>query len=195
MTVTGLLHGSTLSFSRLGLVSYLTKRVSISEDKFTALSVNFIITAAGTMIGMMEDRHVFSSSLYTQTAADLAVGRLPQNPGDLLLLLLNPVKLVDLIQIVFKLGTQTYRPLDALVKDVLLRYDAKSAELKKDLFDQGSQIRHSRLGAVRPFPRWHRRQAAHDHHIHLNQASHAATAVEAALGERFGRGDGSCGGL
>ena len=90
------------------------------------------------MIGMMEDRHIFSSSLYTQTA-DLAVGRLPQNPGDLLLLLLNPVKLVDLIQTVFKLGTQTYRPLDALVKDVLLRYDAKSAQLKKDLFDRVSK--------------------------------------------------------
>ena len=138
MTVTGLLHGSTLSFSRLGLVSSLTTRIDISGNNFTELSASFLVIAAGTMIGMIEDRHIFTSSLYTQTA-DLAVGRLPQSPGDLSLLLLYPVKLVDFIRTIFKLGTQTYQPLDALVKDVLLRYDAKSTQLKKDFFDKVSK--------------------------------------------------------
>jgi hypothetical protein len=109
-----------------------------TDHSYTSVNTGLVVTAAATLVGMIEDRHIFTSSLYTQTA-DLAVGRLPQNLGDLLLLILSPLQLIDVANTVFKLGTQTYRPLDALVKDVLLRYDAKSAQLKKDLFDRVSK--------------------------------------------------------
>ena len=138
MTVTGLLHGSTLSFTRLGVAPAVVKRMNPTENKYTKVNIGLMNTAAQTLVGMIEDRHIFTSSLYTQTA-DLAVGRLPQNFGDLLLLILSPFQLIDVAKTIFKLGTQTYRPLDALVKDVLLRYDAKSAQLKKDLFDRVSK--------------------------------------------------------
>ena len=118
-------------------MSSMVKLANSSEDKFTAVSASFLNTAGGTMTGMIEDRHIFASSLYTQTA-DIAVGRLPQNIFDLVVLL-SPLLWVDLVRTLLKLGTQTYRPLDALVKDVLLRYDAKSGQIKRDFFDKVSK--------------------------------------------------------
>ena len=53
-------------------------------------------------------------SLYTQTADIEAVGCLPQSLGDILVLVLNPVQLLEVANALFKLGAVTYRPLDAL---------------------------------------------------------------------------------
>ena len=139
MTVTGLLHGSTLSFTRLGVAPEVVKRMNPTEDHYTSVNTGLLVTAAGTLVGIVEDRHIFTSSLYTQTADPTAVGRLPQSLGDILVLFLSPAEFLEVANAVFQLGTQTYRPLDALAKDVLLRYDAKSARLKKDFFDRVSK--------------------------------------------------------
>ena len=56
---------------------------------------------------IIEDRN-------TQTADIEAVGCLPQSLGDILVLVLNPNQLLEVANALFKLGAETYRPLDAL---------------------------------------------------------------------------------
>ena len=68
MSVTGIVHGSTLSLSRLILTEEYLKRTSVG-DKYTTTDAQLASKIAATIMGMIEDRHVFSSSLYTETGS------------------------------------------------------------------------------------------------------------------------------
>ena len=62
MSVLGILHGSTLSFTRLLVTDQLARKLAWTEY-YTFFDFALISTAVGTIIGMMEDRHVLTSSL------------------------------------------------------------------------------------------------------------------------------------
>mmetsp|Transcript_30655 Transcript_30655/g.43993 ORF Transcript_30655/g.43993 Transcript_30655/m.43993 type:complete len:536 (-) Transcript_30655:236-1843(-) len=66
MSVTGIMHGSTLSFSRVILTEEMLKRVTTS-DVYSSLESGLASTVGGTTVGMIEDRHVFSAAMQQET--------------------------------------------------------------------------------------------------------------------------------
>lgn len=66
MSVTGIMHGSTLSFSRVVMTEEMLKRAS-PTDTYSALEEGLATLVAGTTVGMIEDRHVFSAALQQET--------------------------------------------------------------------------------------------------------------------------------
>lgn len=63
MSVTGILHGSTMSFTRLLLTSEIMKRVNPKSDKYELTDAFLAALGSATIIGVVEDRHVFSAGL------------------------------------------------------------------------------------------------------------------------------------
>ena len=66
MSVTGIMHGSTLSFSRVILTEEMLKRVT-TADVYGPLEAGLASTVGGTTVGMIEDRHVFSAAMQQET--------------------------------------------------------------------------------------------------------------------------------
>lgn len=131
MSVTGIVHGSTLSLSRMLITEEMLKRVSDSTT-YTDVDAQLAFTAAGTIVGMIPDRHVFSSSLCLETAAS-GRGGLPSSLPELIGVLFNPAALVKLLFTLKSLATPT-PGLDPRAKEVLLKYDALSTKIKKDFY-------------------------------------------------------------
>lgn len=61
MSCTGLVHGSTLSTTRLGLMPEFLMWNKFDEDKFTETDIAVISGVTATMGGMAPGRHVFTS--------------------------------------------------------------------------------------------------------------------------------------
>jgi hypothetical protein len=136
MSITGIVHGSTLSLSRLLITEEMLKRCSLG-DKYTAVDCDLCFTAAGTIVGMIEDRHVFSASLSAETASSNAA-KLPSSIPAIIATLFNPAELVKLAVNLKAIAKRT-PALDPLAKEVLLKYDSKSAEIKKKFYDKLSK--------------------------------------------------------
>jgi len=126
MCVTGILHGSTPSLSRHLLTEEMLKRCSKSET-YTITDVALAHAVAGTIVGMIEERHVFSSSLSMEALA--------RNVGaasflDKLATGLLPVFVCRLLNV----RTIKLPALRPAARNVLLKYDALSSKLKADYF-------------------------------------------------------------
>jgi len=65
MSVTGFMHGNTLSFSRL-LMTRPVVRHFTPDDNFTQQEINFLIGTAGTSVGVTFSRSVFSDLMYSK---------------------------------------------------------------------------------------------------------------------------------
>uniref|UniRef100_A0A7S3JRI4 Lipoxygenase domain-containing protein n=1 Tax=Aureoumbra lagunensis TaxID=44058 RepID=A0A7S3JRI4_9STRA len=63
MCVTGIIHGSTLSYTRLLGVADIVKWRNISQEKWDEGDQQIISTGLGTISGMETDRHVMTASL------------------------------------------------------------------------------------------------------------------------------------
>ena len=63
MSVTGLLHGSTFSMTRLCMTQSIVSVNSVESDSFTLRDANFMKILTGTVLGTHEDFYVFSDSL------------------------------------------------------------------------------------------------------------------------------------
>lgn len=61
MSVTGLLHGCTLSLTRLTFTEANLWQMAPESDVFTPYIVQQIVTAFGTLVGLDKDREVFTS--------------------------------------------------------------------------------------------------------------------------------------
>jgi len=66
MSVTGLMHGGTLSFTRLIMTTPLISLISIG-DNYTDTDSSLMKVGADTIIGMNEERAVFSDQLQDKT--------------------------------------------------------------------------------------------------------------------------------
>ena len=133
MSVTGILHGSTLSFSRQLFTYEMLKRVS-PGDKFTKVDSSAANLGGGTITGVIDNRHVFSSSISTDSAP--AASKFPTTILGLLSLL-NPLGWISLISAIFEVSKST-PSLDPLAREVLLRYDAMSSKIKRDFYEKVS---------------------------------------------------------
>lgn len=125
MCVTGILHGSTLSLSRHLLTEEMLKRCSASSSTYTATDVELAKAVAGTIVGMIEERHVFSSGLSMETISR-SVGS--SSFLDRLATGLLPAFLCRFLN-VRSIKLPAMRP---AARDVLLKYDALSSKLKSD---------------------------------------------------------------
>ena len=63
MSVTGILHGSTLSMSRLVLTHSFLSLNTPESPTFTERDVAWVKTMTGTILGALDDFHVFSNTL------------------------------------------------------------------------------------------------------------------------------------
>jgi len=63
MSLTGLVHGSTLSYTRLMIVPEIIRWRNIHSDKWDEYDESLMRGAFGTVQGMTLDRHVFTSSI------------------------------------------------------------------------------------------------------------------------------------
>ena len=63
MSVTGIVHGSTFSMTRLCMTQSIVSVNSIQSDTFTARDVGFMGLLTATVLGTHEDFYVFSDSL------------------------------------------------------------------------------------------------------------------------------------
>ena len=63
MSVSGILHGSTLSMSRLMITHSMTSINTPESSTFTKRDVKWNRTLVGTILGALEDFHVFSNTL------------------------------------------------------------------------------------------------------------------------------------
>jgi len=61
MSVTGLLHGCTLSLTRLTFTEANLWQMAPESDVFTPYIVQQMVTAFGTLVGLDEDREVFTT--------------------------------------------------------------------------------------------------------------------------------------
>ena len=61
MTITGIIHGSTLSFSRLGLNQPMLALVT-DKDTFSSVESSYVLLCIFTMVGILEDRSCFAGS-------------------------------------------------------------------------------------------------------------------------------------
>jgi len=62
MSITGIVHGGTLSYTRLMANSNIMKWRDIESDTWTAEDVNVFMTGLGTIVGMEPGRHVMTST-------------------------------------------------------------------------------------------------------------------------------------
>jgi len=62
MSITGLMHGGTLSFTRLFMTEPIMALFT-KEDKYTETDADTMKTASATIVGMMEERFVFSDQI------------------------------------------------------------------------------------------------------------------------------------
>jgi len=61
MSVTGIMHGNTLSFTRLMITQPIVAIANIDyTPNFTDYEIDFVTKSSGTIIGIIEDRSVFS---------------------------------------------------------------------------------------------------------------------------------------
>ena len=58
MSCTGMIHGSTLSYSRMIVMPEVTRWRDIKSPTWNDVDLNVMTTALPTMQGMTEDRHV-----------------------------------------------------------------------------------------------------------------------------------------
>ena len=63
MSVTGIVHGSTFSLTRLSMTQSIVSVNSFQSDTFTARDAGFMILLTGTVLGTHEEFYVFSDSL------------------------------------------------------------------------------------------------------------------------------------
>ena len=70
MSCTGLVHGSTLSYSRMTLIPEVWRWIDISNDTFSDNEIDQMFVIAATMQGMSLDRHVFTSEVTVGTPWD-----------------------------------------------------------------------------------------------------------------------------
>ena len=128
MSVTGLLHGSTLSYTRIFATHEILSRFNPKTTKYTKAESDSVNTALLTITGVMDDHHVFASGLSTLTA--------PQKKD-----------CCGVLAAIFALfcgcqsssctkPTTVVQPLHPLAKSVLIRYDAASTALKEEYFKE-----------------------------------------------------------
>merc|ERR1712012_1452267 len=60
MSVTGLLHGCTLSLTRVAFTEANLWQMAPDSDEFTPYIIEQLSTAFGTLVGLDEDRQVFT---------------------------------------------------------------------------------------------------------------------------------------
>jgi hypothetical protein len=63
MSVTGILHGCTLSMSRLVCCAEFLKRINPTSDVYTHDDDNSLLLGMATIIGVIEGRHVFTDKV------------------------------------------------------------------------------------------------------------------------------------
>lgn len=66
MSVTGILHGSTIGLTRLLLTDELFRR-SAKGENYGFADASYLVVGSSTITGMMEDRHVYSATLQSET--------------------------------------------------------------------------------------------------------------------------------
>jgi len=71
MSITGLMHGNTLSFGRLILTQPVASKFT-TDEKY-ASEVNFQLGTAGTMVGVNFERNVFSDLMYPKNTLVLGL--------------------------------------------------------------------------------------------------------------------------
>ena len=125
MSVTGLLHGNTLSYTRAFATGQLLSRFNPNGVAYTEEEADYISTNLLTITGAMEDRHVFASGLSTITA--------PEKKSFLGLLVGLIVSLFSFFFLKAR-STVATESLNPLAKSVLLRYDAQSTALKESYY-------------------------------------------------------------
>jgi len=62
MSVTGIMHGNTLSFTRLMITQPILKLVT-NNPNFGSVESEFLQTTSSTIVGVIDDRSVFSDKL------------------------------------------------------------------------------------------------------------------------------------
>lgn len=67
MSVTGIMHGSTISLTRFFVTTENLKRFNPKKETYDLEDVLNLLLGASTIVGVIEDRHVFSSSLIQPT--------------------------------------------------------------------------------------------------------------------------------
>lgn len=72
MTVSGLLHGTTLSMSRLILSQPVLKHNSPDSATYTTTDAGLVKTVAGTIVGTVEEFRCFSNNLPSNVPYDIA---------------------------------------------------------------------------------------------------------------------------
>ena len=72
MTVSGLLHGNTLSMSRLILTSQVLKHNSPKSATYTDRDASLVQTVAGTIVGTLEEFRCFSNNIPSNVPYDIA---------------------------------------------------------------------------------------------------------------------------
>ena len=77
MTVTGILHGCTLSASRLVCSAEFLKRINPNSDVYDNKDDSSLVLGMSTIIGMIEGRHVFTDKVDPPIVGD----RLPVSPA------------------------------------------------------------------------------------------------------------------
>ena len=70
MSCTGIIHGSTLGFSRMGLMPEIIRWRNIKAPTFDESDVALMTNAAPGIHGMTEDRHVFTNAIEHGTTWD-----------------------------------------------------------------------------------------------------------------------------
>jgi hypothetical protein len=63
MSCTGIMHGSTLSYTRVMGIPEVNRWRNINKETYDAQDVFFITGGLGTMSGMTLDRHVFTDKM------------------------------------------------------------------------------------------------------------------------------------
>ena len=70
MSCTGIMHGSTLSYSRMTLIPEIWRWIDISTDTFSESEIDIMSPIIATIQGMCVDRHVFTSEVTHGTKWD-----------------------------------------------------------------------------------------------------------------------------
>lgn len=82
MSCTGMMHGSTLGFTRLTIMPEVMRWMNPDSDVWTAGDADFITQTMGTMAGMSPGRHVFTNATLDGTEWDTSA--IPSNVRDVL---------------------------------------------------------------------------------------------------------------
>lgn len=128
MSVTGLLHGCTLSYSRAFATYAIQSRFNPKGTRFTSKEYKSVQAAVLTIAGVIDDRHVFTSSLSTISPQE------KKDCGGVLSAVL--ARLFGCSSSSRGTSNIAEEPLHPLAKSVLLRYDAASTALKEAYFKE-----------------------------------------------------------